>query len=144
MIRPRIAILLTSFAGLLALNVLLSTLVFWTPGAAWAGGKPRKVEGSVKPPKARHQAAPVYPAQEKADKIEGVVRLVAVIDKKGKVESVEVEESSGNQNLDQAAIDAVQQWTFDPATRNRKPVAVSYSLTLRFVADWEEKPAGPP
>jgi protein TonB len=60
------------------------------------------------------------------------------------VEKVEVEETSGNQNLDQAAIEAVQKWTFHPARRNRKPVAVTYSLTLRFVPDWEESPGETP
>jgi TonB family protein len=135
MIRPRIAILMTSFAGLLAVNVLVGTLAFWTPCTAWAGSK-------FRPPKPIHQEAPVYPDQEKADKVQGVVKLTAVINKKGEVEKVEVEETSGNQNLDQAAIDAVKKWSFRPATRNRKPIAASYSLTLRFVPEWEESPGG--
>ena len=144
MIRPRPGILMTSFAGLLVINVLVGALAFWTPCPAWAGINPRKAEGPIKPPKPKHQEAPVYPPQEKADKIQGAVKLTAVINKKGEVEKVEVEETSGNQNLDQAAIEAVKKWTFHPATRNRKPIAVTYSLTLRFVPEWEEGPGGIP
>jgi periplasmic protein TonB len=34
--------------------------------------------------------------------------------------------------LDQAALDAVRQWKFEPATRAGEPVDVYYNLTVNF------------
>lgn len=135
MSRPRIATLMTTFAGLLALTAVLGILAFPMTGTAWAGGEPRKIEGDVKRPEVIHKEEPVYPAQEKADKVEGQVILESVIDEQGKVDSVKVVKSSGNENLDKAARDAVSNWTFKPATLDGKPVKVFYFLTLNFQVD---------
>ena len=37
--------------------------------------------------------------------------------------------------LDQAAVDAIRQWTFEPATIDGKPVPVIFNLTIRFKLD---------
>ncbi len=34
--------------------------------------------------------------------------------------------------LDQAAVDAIKKWRFEPATLHGKPVAVYYNLTVNF------------
>ena len=34
--------------------------------------------------------------------------------------------------LEEAAMEAAREWRFEPATCNGKPVAVLYSLTVRF------------
>jgi TonB family protein len=133
MSRPRIATLLTTFAGLLALTAVLGILAF--PMTGWAGGKPMKVEGDVKPPQIVQKAAPVYPASARDNKIEGTVIVNTVIDEQGNVQDPKVATSSGNEDLDQAALDAVSQWTFRPATLDGKPVAVFYTLTIRFALD---------
>ncbi len=132
MSRPRITTLVTTFAGLLALTAILGVLAFPMTGTAWAGAKPVKVEGAIQPPKALQTVSPVYPAEEKESKVEGQVVTEVVINEQGQVESVKVETSSGNANLDQAAVDAIRQWTFEPATLNGKPVAVFYRLTTNF------------
>lgn len=132
MSRPRIATLMTSFAALLALTAVLGILAFPMSGTAWAGGEPRKVEGDIQPPKVKNQVAPVYPEQEKAHKIQGMVVLSTIITEEGKVDKIEVAQSSGNANLDRAAVDAVKQWTFQPATDNGEPVTVFYTLTINF------------
>jgi TonB family protein len=36
--------------------------------------------------------------------------------------------------LDQAALDAVQQWEFEPTLLNGAPVAVSMTVTVQFTA----------
>lgn len=133
MSRPRIATLLTTFAGLLVLTAVLGILAF--PMTGWAGGKPMQVEGNVKPPQILQKAAPVYPASAREDKVEGTVILTTVIDEQGKVQDPKVATSSGNEDLDQAAMDAISQWTFRPATLDGKPVAVYYTLTIRFTLD---------
>jgi protein TonB len=99
-------------------------------GTAWA--KPVKVEGNVQPPKALSTTAPVYPENAKEAKIEGIVVVDTVIDTAGRVRQPKIKATSGNKDLDQAAIDAVSQWTFKPATLDGKPVEVYYTLTIRF------------
>lgn len=137
MSRSRIATLLTTCAGLLALTAVIGILAFPMAGTAWAG-KPLKVEGDVKPPKALHTAPPVYPASAKASGAEGIVIVTTVIDEQGRVQNPTVDKSSGNQDLDQAALDAVSAWTFTPATLDGKTVEVYYTLTIRFTLDEDE------
>jgi protein TonB len=59
------------------------------------------------------------------------VILEAVISENGNVEGVKVLASRGL--LDQAAIDAVRQWRYRPATLNGKPVRVYFTVTVDFV-----------
>lgn len=139
MSRPRIATLVTTFAGVLALTAVLGILAFPMAGTAWAGGKPLDVGGDVQRPEALHTTPPIYPESARADKIEGIVIVQTVIDERGSVTSPSVVGSSGNADLDQAALDAVSTWTFKPATLKGKPVAVNYTLTIRFTLDEKKK-----
>ena len=61
------------------------------------------------------------------------VPLTIVVDKDGKVESADVLQSAGL-DLDAAAIDAVKNWTFKPATENGNPVVAKIRVRMRFVA----------
>jgi TonB family protein len=133
MSRSRTATLMTASAGLLALTAVLGVLVFPMSGTAWA--KPVKVEGNVQPPKALSTSAPVYPESAKAAKIEGISIIETVIDESGRVRQPKIKATSGDKDLDKAAIDAVSQWTFKPATLDGKPVEVYYTLTIRFALD---------
>lgn len=132
MLRPRIAAFVTTFVSLFALTALLGCQSTPMASTAEAGKEPVKVEGDVQRPTPLHQVPPVYPAQERADHVEGEVVMRAVIDEKGRVKNVGVEKSSGNGNLDRAALDALSQWTFRPATLHGEPVAVYYHVTLNF------------
>ena len=73
---------------------------------------------------------PIYPRVAQAARIEGVVILDAVIDASGRVTSVRVLRS--RPLLDQAAIDAVQQWTFTPTLLNGVPVPIMMTVTVQF------------
>ena len=75
--------------------------------------------------------APVYPIIAKSAHVQGVVILEAVLNAKGGVESVRVLRSLPL--LDQAAIDAVQQWRFTPALLNGQPVPVVMTVTVNFM-----------
>jgi TonB family protein len=138
MSRSRIATLVTTFAGLLALTAILGILAFPMTGTAWADGtsstaaKPVQIEGDVQPPQLIGPFVIDYPAKEKFLKIEGRVTSEVVIDEQGKVVSVEVKESSGNANLDYAAANTIWKQAYVPATRNGKPVAVFYYLRIDF------------
>jgi len=137
MSRPRIATLVTTFAGLLALTATLGILVFPMTGTAWAeaGAKPVPIEGDIHPPQRLWNMPLIYPAEEKAMMIEGRVTSEVVLDEQGEVVSVEVKRSSSNANLDQAAVDFIWKSSFTPATLNGKPVAVFYYLSIDFEAN---------
>jgi len=73
---------------------------------------------------------PVYPGIARSAQVAGVVILEAVIDARGRVESVRVLRSIPP--LDQAAVDAVKQWIFTPALLNGVPVPVVMTVTVNF------------
>jgi protein TonB len=50
----------------------------------------------------------------------------------GKADNVTVDKSTGFKILDDAAIKAVLQWTFDPARRGRTPVDGWVTVPLNF------------
>ena len=62
---------------------------------------------------------------------QGIVILQTVIDTDGKVQDVKVLKDLGF-GLTEAAVEAVRQWTFEPALLNGKPVAVYFNLTINF------------
>ena len=57
--------------------------------------------------------------------------LDAVIDPGGRVTEVEILRGLGL-GLDEEVVDAVASWRFRPATLGGQPVAVVYTLTVRF------------
>ncbi len=65
---------------------------------------------------------PVFPPQAIRAHHSGTVITKAMISKDGIPASVTIEESSGYPELDEAAIDAVKQWHFNPATKNGVPI----------------------
>ncbi len=73
---------------------------------------------------------PVYPEIARAARVEGVVILEAKVDKKGKVEEARVLRSIPL--LDQAAIEAVKQWEYEPFLVNGEPKAFLLTITVNF------------
>jgi protein TonB len=74
---------------------------------------------------------PPYPEIARRSKLEGVVVLEAVITKTGSVEEVKVLRAL-HPVLDQAALNAVKQWKYEPAILNGKPVKVYFTVTVTF------------
>ncbi|HEX3070571.1 MAG TPA: TonB family protein, partial [Thermoanaerobaculia bacterium] len=95
------------------------------------GDSPLRVGGDVKPPVIINRVEPIYPALAKESKISGIVILEVVIDHTGVVKDVRVLKPLPF-GLDQAAVDAVKQWTFRPATLNGQAVDVLFNLTINF------------
>jgi TonB family protein len=89
-----------------------------------------KVEGDIKPPKLFKETAPVYPEIARVAGVEGVVILGAKIDEEGKVKDVIVLRSIPL--LDQAAIDAVRQWVYEPMIIDGQAVSAVFTVTVRF------------
>ena len=78
--------------------------------------------------------APAYPEAAKKDGVTGVVVLDAVIGTDGRIARLEIVRSN-DERLTEAATEAVADWTFEPATLHGEPVAVYYTLTVRFALE---------
>lgn len=75
----------------------------------------------------KSKVAPVYPEIAKRMKIEGEVRVAAIVDAKGDV--TDVKEVSGNHILSLAAQDAVRRWKFEPGSgTDTVEVGINFSL----------------
>jgi TonB family protein len=73
---------------------------------------------------------PVYPPIAAAARIQGDVGISVLIDAKGKITSEKV--VSGPAMLQQAAMDAVNKWQFEPFTTNGVSESVKTVLTIPF------------
>jgi protein TonB len=77
-------------------------------------------------------AAPVYPADAAAAGIEGIVIIQAMVGTDGGVKNAKILRSVPG--LDQAALDAVQQWRFTPTLLNGRPVEIIMNVDVTFTA----------
>lgn len=73
------------------------------------------VHNPAQPPSVISRAQPDYPSSARKAGIEGTVRIRFLVGKDGSVESASVSASSGNAELDQAALNAAYGWRFNPA-----------------------------
>ena len=92
--------------------------------------RPIHLHSGMKAPVKTTHVAPLYPIMARQAHIDGVVILEAVLDDRGRVESVRVLRSISM--LDQAAVDAVRQWRFTPALLNGQAVPVVMTVTVNF------------
>ncbi len=89
-----------------------------------------RVSSGVQEAKLVHRAQPVYPSIAKQARIQGTVRLEAVIAKDGTIKNLKVIE--GHPLLTQAAVQAVQQWRYEPTLLNNQPVEVQTYIDVHF------------
>jgi len=82
------------------------------------------------PPKLIRQVLPVYPEVARLSELEGLVMLRIVIDESGEV--IEARTVQSVPGLDEAAIEAVLQWTYEPAMQGGIPVPIVYYVPVRF------------
>ena len=92
--------------------------------------EPVRVGNGVVPPRKIRDVQPTYPPAAKAAGIEGVVILDATIDPTGAVRDIKVLRSVPE--LDQAAIDAVEQWRWEPTLVDGEPVSILMTVTVNF------------
>jgi TonB family protein len=96
-----------------------------------------KAEGAIPPPKLIKSVDPVYPADAWKAGLEGTVILSAKTDASGKVQDVMILRSIPL--LNQAAIDAVRQWVYEPLVINNVPKPVVFTVSVRFQIPEKEK-----
>lgn len=135
--------LLTTAAILLALCISVSAFSFRVDKGANASSVVSfgvtnsqasdvlKIGPGITPPKVISKADPKYPADAKKAGHQGKVQLALVIGTDGKVETVSVSRSV-DPSLDQSAMEAVRQWTFEPALKDGKPVKVEVHVEINF------------
>jgi TonB family protein len=92
---------------------------------------PYRVGGAVTRPELISKTTPVYTELARKARVMGVVILEAVIDEAGDVADLRVLKGLP-MGLDQAAVEAVKNWKFEPATLEGRPVKVYYSLVVNF------------
>jgi TonB family protein len=89
-----------------------------------------RAEGDIKPPQPLKIVEPVYPPEAVKAGIEGTVILAVKTDAAGKVEDAMILRSIPA--LNQAAIDAVKQWVYEPLVIEGIPRPVVFTVTVRF------------
>ena len=75
---------------------------------------------------------PIYPNLARKRGIEGTVVIIAGISPSGLVSSTKIKTSSGSNTLDTAAIRAIRDWHFTPATNNGSPITSEVEIPLTF------------
>jgi protein TonB len=83
-------------------------------------------------PRYRSNPEPEYPLSARRNRQEGVVLLTVGVAVDGRPADIALKQSSGHPSLDEAAIDAVRGWTFDPARAGGVAVPSHVVVPVRF------------
>ncbi len=84
------------------------------------------------PPKAHKLYAPNYPRRQAAKGQEGWVLMNFMVDPKGKPYEIEVTDSIGNEAFVKAALKAMENYRYDPATLNGEAIDAGYGQRFTF------------
>ncbi|HEY6138903.1 MAG TPA: energy transducer TonB [Thermoanaerobaculia bacterium] len=91
------------------------------------------VAWNVKPPSTRTRVQPRYPLGMRTFGVTDIAIVIqAVIDKEGNVRDIEVKRAPPTATLTFAALEALRQWKFHPATIDGKAIDVAFNLTANF------------
>jgi protein TonB len=88
--------------------------------------------GDISMPSPIYQPAAGYTPEARHAGIEGVVKLLIVIDATGNVSDVQESSELLGGGLDKSAMDTVRKWKFVPAKRKGIPVAVRVGVEVTF------------
>ena len=88
-----------------------------------------EVGNGVSAPRLTKQVQPQHPS--KGFKVTGTVLIGLVVSPSGEPTKVHVVLSL-EKDIDQAAVEAVQEWQFNPGMKDGKPVAVKVAVEIRF------------
>lgn len=77
-----------------------------------------------------HRVAPVYPAEARKQKLQGIIAVNIVVGRDGSVLSMRA--LNGPDVLAQAAMDALRWWKFEPYRINGEPAIVETTLAVEF------------
>ena len=97
------------------------------------------IEGQVELAKIIERGEPVYPPLARQTRVQGTVRLHAIIAIDGSIEELEV--ISGHPLLIQPALDAVRRWRYAPTVLNGQPVEVDTTIDVIFSVEENRSPS---
>jgi TonB family protein len=89
-----------------------------------------QLKGEVQASKILTKVVPKYPETARGERLEGTVRLHAIIGKDGSVQQVRV--VKGYCSLAEVALPAVKQWRYTPTLINLEPVEVDTTIDVIF------------
>lgn len=101
-------------------------------GAGAGGGRFSNRNAHLIQARYRETSKPLYPERAREEGRQGRVLLRVLVDREGRVKSVEVSGSSGSETLDRAAAEAVKLWRFSPARYGDKPVESWVRIPVDF------------
>lgn len=94
------------------------------------------IEEKIEPPRFGvaylNNPQPDYPALSRRMGEEGRVLMKVLVASDGSAKTVDVEESSGSERLDKAAVNAVKKWRFIPARKNNQPMDAFVLVPMKF------------
>lgn len=93
---------------------------------------PAKTDVSISASYSASNAKPIYPNMSKRLGEQGTVVLRVLVKADGTAGAVEVKSSSSFPRLDQAAMEAVKSWHFNPATSDGKAIDEWYQVPIPF------------
>ena len=90
-----------------------------------------RVGDGVKAPKLLIKVEPELTDEAREAKVDDTVILAVEIHPDGRPHSIRVTKSLG-MGLDEQAVAAVEQWTFEPGSKDGKPVTVAATIEVNF------------
>lgn len=125
---------ITELAGSSVLNSLpvvdIAPPVAPKPSPAPQDTKPLAVGSGVQAAKLIFGPKPAYPAIARTARVEGTVRLLAIISRDGAIENLRL--IGGPPLLVAAAMQTIGQWKYQPTVLNSQPVAVTTEIDVTF------------
>lgn len=122
------------------LNGVIGTIISPTPSTAPLPPPPPvqkkpvpkriRVGGQVAKARLTRQVRPQYPSLARQARIQGTVKLAAVISKDGSIQKLQV--LTGHPLLVPAALSAVKQWRYKPTLLNGEAVEVLTNIDVNF------------
>jgi len=97
-----------------------------------AAPEPAAPTGESRQPSVVRQVPPDFPPDAYRKRIEGWVELEFTVGADGKVADVTVSKAQPQRVFDREAIRAMQQWTFQPALKDGKPVETKLKRRMEF------------
>jgi len=101
-----------------------------SPAAQLASPEPVASDAALVPPKLLKSVNPVYPPDAMLGFITGDVRVDAVVEPDGRIGALKI--LGGPMLLRQAAVDALKQYEYAPATQGGRAVAAHVTVTVKF------------
>ena len=84
------------------------------------------------PPRVLHHWRPPYPRDAYEEHVEGETRVLVTVAADGTLKDARIEASSGNEDLDQASLDAVHHYAFGAATQDRLAIEAQAIVVVEW------------